>query len=195
MKRTIACRVVLVAILGLACPPAFSAKVKAVSPQTMFRDRMSRIEKKVVDLTAPSDLFRSPDFLQVYKDPKTYVEDSLEFLKSPDVSDTRKLIAAYSMQRLKTPDYLKFLDGVLGLLKTEKVSPNVFQTAAFPTLEWNTTLQENYKDPAVIAFLKKAKTVVKSDEDRKYIDRILSGAAAQDVEDMRDMEAPRPKAP
>ena len=66
--------------------------------------------------------------------------------------------------------------------------------AAFPTLEWNTTLQENYKDPAVAAFLKKARAVVKSDEDKKYIDRILSGAAAQDVEDMRDSQTPAPKA-
>lgn len=194
MKRIEARGVVLAAILGLACSPAFSAKVKAVSPQTMFRDRMGRIEKKVVDLTAPSDLFGSRDFIQVYEEPQKHVKDALELLKS-DAGKTAKLIAAYSMQKLPAPDYLKFVDAVLELRKTGRVSAKVYRTAVFPTLEWNTMLQENYADPAVIAFLKKARAAAKSDEDKKYIDRILSGAAAQDVEDMRDSGTLKPKEP
>lgn len=194
MKRIAAHGAVLAAILGLTCSPAFSAKVKAVSPQTMFRDRMSRIEKKVVDLTAPSDLFGSQDFIQVYEDPKRNVKDALGLLKS-DAGETAKLIAAYSMQKLPVPDYLKFVDAVLELWKAGRVTAKVYRAAAFPTLEWNTTLQENYKDPAVIAFLKKARAAAKSDESREYIDRILSGAAAQDVEDMRDSGTLKPRVP
>lgn len=194
VKRIEARSLILAAIFGLTCSPAFSAKVKDVSPQTMFRDRMSRIEKKVVDLTALSDLFGSQDFIQVYEDPKRNVKDALGLLKS-DAGETAKLIAAYSMQKLPIPDYLKFVDAVLELWKAGRVTAKVYQAAAFPTLEWNTTLQENYKDPAVIAFLKKARAAAKSDESRTYIDRILSGAAAQDVEDMRDSGTLKPKAP
>lgn len=194
MKRIETRSLILAAIFGLACSPAFSAKVKAVSTRTMFRERISRIEKKVVDLTAPSDLFGSRDFIQVYEEPKKHVKDALELLKS-DAGETAKLIAAYSMLKLPVPDYLKFVDAVLELSKAGRVTAKVYRAAAFPMLEWNTTLQENYKDPAVIAFLKKARAAAKSDESREYIDRILSGAAAQDVEDMRDSGTLKPKAP
>lgn len=194
MKRIAAHGAVLAAILGLASSPAFSAKVKTASTQTMFRERISRIEKKVADLTAPSDLFGSRDFIQVYEEPKKHVKDALELLKS-DAGETAKLIAAYSMQKLPVPDYLKFVDAVLELWKAGRVTAKVYRAAAFPTLEWNTTLQENYKDPSVIAFLKKARTAATSEESKSYIDRILSGAAAQDVEDMRDSGTLKPKAP
>lgn len=187
--------VILAGILLLASLPALFAKEKTGSPKTMFRERVIRIEKRVVDLTAPSDLFRSEDFIQVYEKPKDHVKEALELLASPDAGETGKLIAAYSMQKLPRPDYLKFLDATLALWKAGRVSVDVYWTAAFPTLEWNTTLQENYKDPAVAAFLKKARAAAKSEANKKYIDRILSGVAAQDVEDMRDTGTIGPKAP
>lgn len=167
---------------------SFCAMLSAADTVSVFEKTILNIDKTVGDMTSFDELFGSKEFIRIYENPKTNYKDAVAFLQKQGASRNQKLIAVHALQRLSRKDYLLFLNSLLDLLETGKITYDIFRMGAFPLMEWNTTLQENYKDPKVKEFLIKAKASMFLKDDKDYIDRILSGEAARDVQEMRDGE-------
>ncbi|MBI5242251.1 MAG: hypothetical protein HY922_01050 [Elusimicrobia bacterium] len=174
---------------------SYSSLLLAAAPvsQSAFEKTIANIEKWVVDLTADAALFGSKEFINIYEHSTTYYGNVIVLLGKPGINDRQKVIAVFAMQRLPRKEYLLFLNVLLDLLEKDKINFFVYEAGPFPGFDWNTTLPENYKDPDIIAYLNKAKASSKLSQERKaYIGKILSGQAAQDVEDWRDMQQINP---
>jgi hypothetical protein len=92
---------------------------------------LALIETRMVDLTAPGQLFRFETFRVIYEHPKIYEEHAIELMGSPDVTDTQKLIIIYAMQRLPAADYVSFAREGMRLCQERRlfwVMPEVLAT-------------------------------------------------------------------
>ncbi len=154
-----------------------------------YQKMIVNTQKKVVDLTALTDLFQSPEFLAIYTHPELHVDNTIKLLKKKDVTEDQKIIAAYGMRRLSLNAYMGYLNALLPLASTGTITRQVFEEAAFPEVEWSPTFYESYKVPAVNAFLVKAKKLAQSKKWDlvAYIDSALSGELARSVQQAREM--------
>lgn len=150
--------------------------------------RIRRIEEQITDLTHAGALLGCPEFLEVYAQPEGHLEDALRVLRTPEVSEVQKTIAALSMQRLPLQKFVEFSEQVLGSLEAGRVSERVFETAVFPTYDWNTMLAENFSDPAAQRLLRLVLASPAVGKIRKAIvrDHILSGNSQKAVLELRD---------
>ncbi|MBI4349608.1 MAG: hypothetical protein HY553_22420 [Elusimicrobia bacterium] len=165
--------------------PAEAREKSKVALRPTIETVMEKMGGKLVEV---QDLFGFPEFIRVYEHPERHYNEALDLLKAKDVKDDEKLIATYAMQRLTRKTYLEFLNALLDMRVAGAINDMVYTNGVFPPPEWNTTLQVHYRDPKVMAFLKKAKDANTSYEDSCYIDKILSGDALKDVEAMRERE-------
>lgn len=156
-----------------------------------FRNRIQRIQEEVIDLTSPSALFDSHLFLEVWQKPEKYVDNVKVFLADSKVTDTKKEIAALSLQSLPLGDFVNFCDYVIRLRTEGKITNKVFYKAIFPGYDWNTKLQENFRNPEVRRLLLRLREIVSGpnkgvhEYDKKYVDEILSGEADFHIKDLR----------
>ncbi len=65
-----------------------------------FEKAIFLIEKKVIDLTAATDLFRINEFIQLYENSDLYIDDAINYLSASNNSVQQKMIAIYTMQKL-----------------------------------------------------------------------------------------------
>ncbi len=171
-----------------AAAPLLAADLKSEFPKTLKATASAIVKRIGGTLDVPQDLFRYQEFIRLYEHPERYLNEALECLRAKDVSDEEKVFVTYAMQRLKRKKYLAFLETLLELRTSGVISDDVYTNGVFPHPEWNTTLQVNYRDAKVKAFLKKARAANTSPEDNTYIDCILSGDALKKVEAMREAE-------
>lgn len=175
-----------------AAPASGRSAPLSASERALLKS-VERAEKSGGDLTSFGDLFGSKDFSSIYEHPQAHQDAAQSLLARPDVSDIRKTILVLSLQKLPKARYLVFLDRLLALRKEARINEQVFLNGAFPTYDWNSVLAENYKDPKVIEFLKRARTAISDDDHRALIDDILSGRAADEAREDREMRASKPQ--
>lgn len=157
--------------------------------QAAFETNIAAIDKWIVDLTSELDLLENKDFVAIYKSPTAYYGNVIALLAKPKIKESQKAISVFAMHRLPRKEYLAFLDILLDMLQRKKISYMLFEAGVFPSHDWNTTLQENYEDPEIKAYLFKVKaSTTVTQEGRNYADKILSGQAARAVEAWRDRE-------
>lgn len=157
------------------------------SNDTNMKLELERISAAVVDLTAEAELLANKRFLQLYHHPNR--KAVLDVLADSSVDEQRKRIAVLSMQNVPVRDYVIFLDRVAELREANRVSIQVFEIALFPGYDWNTKLEENYRNPHVVAMLKKLKISGSLDSSQiARVKNILSGRAKQDLRTFRENE-------
>ena len=158
------------------------------SPAKKFQKEIVDIDRAVVDLTAPGDLFRYPFFIEVYENPTPLVGDVIEILQTKNLSDQQKIISVLMMQRLPAKEWLSFGESVLSLLEGDSISEEVFEWALFPGHEWNQIFAMYYRKRAVKRLLEKIAGSEKVTHDLKsYVQKeVLTGEAKKEVRRMKD---------
>lgn len=182
-------RVALLVLLAAAAAPCIAAPApgkKAAKAAGDLEPLVRRLDARLGELVDPGALFEDKEFVRVYESPAAAKGEALSLLARADVSERQKRIVAYAMQKLPLKDYVAFVDRLLELKRQGKATRFVYKTGAFPGYEWSTTLSENYKDPAVAAFLKKARAEAASDAEKTMIDEMISGKAAAEVRELRE---------
>jgi|GEM_PF-4465243 len=165
--------------LVLACAVTSTMLADPELGPLAMRHRLQSISKAVVDLTAGTDLLRNKDFLEIYNHPKQSAV--LEALDDRALNEQEKMIAVLSIQKISLPDYVSFLKQVAELRQQQRISDAIFRVAYFPGHVWSTKLEENYKNPQVIALLEsvQASGLLNSNQ-RVWIANILSGKAERE---------------
>jgi hypothetical protein len=90
------------------------------------------------------------------------------------------------MQRLPLVSFVTFAEQALSHLESALLTERVFDSAVFPTYEWNTGLAENFTGPTVQTFLQRVLASSSVGEGPKAMaSEILSGRAAKAVLELR----------
>lgn len=145
------------------------------------------IDAAVGDLSPhPGALFGNPEFVRIHAAPMPLAAQALSLLARADATENQKLVAVYAMQKLPVKEYAAFVEKLLELRAAGKITRRVYRNGAFPSFEWSTALAENYGDPSVAAFLKKARDAASSESEKRMIDSHLSGESAADIKKMRE---------
>lgn len=149
-----------------------------------FTSVIRETERRVVDLTAIDSLFKVEKFVEIYEHPLPYKEAAIDGLRDDTFTQTQKIIAGLSMQRLPEDDFLMFGRVVLDLLIHGRVTPLAFSLMVFPPLNWNSFWVRAYDRPAVRALLVEiASTEAVRANTRRFItDQILTGQARSRLE-------------
>lgn len=149
--------------------------------------RVGAIAARIRDLTHPGGLLGYPEFVEVFLEPERYLDEALELLAGPEPTEIEKAIVALAMQRLPLSSFVAFAEQALRGLESGVLTERVFDTAVFPTYEWNTVLAENFADPAVRRLLERVIASSSVGEGSKAMagGEILSGKAAKAVLELR----------
>lgn len=151
------------------------------------KDLVRAAELKVVDLTAPLELFHSEAFLQLRAEAVARLDEALVYLSSPEPSDQQKTITIYAMQALPLTHLIRFCEGCLSMLEGRRISPRLFDTAILPGYEMSTTFAERYTDQAVKALMTKilASPAVSANLKKWITGELMTGRALSYIEDRR----------
>lgn len=126
---------------------------------------ISQIEKEV-EFTSPSgNLPNSPTFQNLHLNPLVHFEASKSLLVKRDVPVSKKLILAYSLQKLNLDELLQAVSKLTDATGQGLTPPIVLETLAFPGLEWGGGLVEYYDEMLC----------------RHAIDRILAVASVSEL--------------
>lgn len=147
--------------------------------QMSFKQVIDMIEKKVVDLTAATDLLQVKEFIDLLESPNKYIKDAVKLLSDDSSSIQQKMIAAYSMQKLPLTEYIAFLKDVTELYLNEIFEDDylliIIIAADFSS---DCPVIKNYTNEDVVLTLGKIKNNKRTTDNLKiWIDRILSGKA------------------
>ena len=93
--------------------------------QVAFDERINQLSIKVVDPTAPSDLFIFPEFIEVFKEPQVYKKEALVFIPKSTPDLIQKEIVIYSMMNIGHHDYLEVLETLFESFENEKEEANL----------------------------------------------------------------------
>ncbi|WP_243518811.1 hypothetical protein [Candidatus Cardinium sp. cBcalN1] len=142
-----------------------------------FSNKVIAIELKVGQWEHPEELFRSKDFLVMYKHPSYYQQAVLAYLAESFPTDKQKKIAIYAMRY--TYDFYTFLKECFKLYRHKKLSKSLFETVLqlkflFPTYDY--VASESNRDACFIALLQQIrKEEILDGSLRKTITQVLSG--------------------
>jgi hypothetical protein len=147
---------------------------------------VTEIAQEVGDLTASPDIWRSEKFHYLFKNINLYIKDSLEVLSSEKFTDLEKHVVILAVQGLDLDNRILFAEKLTHLLEKGKISPRIFRKTLFIEYGWNTLFQEQFQQKKVQNLLIRIRNSESVETGLKqYINRILSGKALQDIEDMR----------
>ena len=146
-----------------------------------FKNLIDTIDRKVVDLTATSDLFGIDEFIKLYENSSVYRKDALLFIADTLKSEQKKQIAVLSMQNLPEDAYIDFCNSVVDLFVKDIVTEELLQTAVFFSLNSKYQIIKNYKNQVVINLLDKIKSHSQNIDLKERTDNILSGKDWKDV--------------
>lgn len=152
-----------------------------------FVARIRKMRESVEDLTWTGALFALPAFTEIHSQPQAHVDDALAALAGSGVSEDEKVIIALSMQKLPLVEFVRFSERVLECLEAGRLSDVAFESAVFPTYDWNAALAENFADADVQRLLDRVLASPAVSSVRKEIvrDVILTGDALKDVLELR----------
>jgi hypothetical protein len=133
------------------------------------------------------EYFGYPQFVALYKHSDKHWKNGINLIKKGALSYEEQNVFVLSMQRLDFRTYLDFIDIMYAEYCDKKIEKSILIRAVFPNLDWNTYLEEHFKDRRVIAFLQKIKNDSTLKDERGYVDYIFAGKAALDVRDLREI--------
>lgn len=136
----------------------------------------------------PGQLTLSPAFTAVWKNAGAYRDVALPVLSGADIDERKKLILAYAIQALCLQDLLELDRQALMYWKRGAISTAVLDTLLFPVYDWNTIIQQNYRNPEVTALLRKIQqeqVYAQNAARASYVAEVISGQAAKDIERLR----------
>lgn len=142
-----------------------------------FKNLIDSINVKVVDLTAPSDLFSIDEFIVLYENPSRYKDDALLLISDIVNNTQKKQIAVFALQNLLDSEYIDLCSSVVDLYVKNIVKEELLQTTVFYSLNSKYIIFKNYKNAVVIGLLNKIKAHSQSDDLKRRVDDILSGKA------------------
>lgn len=174
---------ILLISLGCGCGNSGGKGSSSVKIDTMhkpddknFDSTILIIDRTVVDLTVPDDLFTIDRFISLYKHPAFYLDSVVNFLNNPNNSQQQKLICIFAMQRLELSEYLLLSDKAIDLFNNGKIDESVFKKVFDPRFSNKPpVLIKNYDDPKVAQILIKAMNTNCSPEVKKRINSIATG--------------------
>lgn len=146
---------ILIIAFGYCIQSLRVANLKADTVQniTNFAQQIKAIDRKIVDLSIPSDLFEHEEFRKIHKNPEDYYPIVFKALKSSEYTDQQKMIIGHSMHGSDLDQFLSLAKYSLQLLESGEISKIVFDRMIFPTYEWNSTIIKNYDKEEVSIFL------------------------------------------
>ena len=189
----------LTILLGVMCVLALALFASARS-EPVFRPNipasLDSIESRWIDLCGGQrddeigdafNLFTIPLFCRLHEHPDAVAVAASAWLSSPHVNNPEAQILVYATARATLSNHLLLLDKFMDLYKAGKISPTTMDRAIFCGYDYTTTIPDNYKNPAVIAALKRA-AALKGLQKYSYdmINTILSGEAARYAKECRD---------
>jgi hypothetical protein len=144
--------------------------------QEEFDNRIRLLNAKVVDLTAPSDLFMFPEFIEVFENPQEYKKEALVLLSDSVADSIQKEIVIYSMLNLEYIDYIEVVETLAITFENELNEPGLLYVSIYSPFITEHPIISNYDTDEVIAILAKISRNEKSpDYLRDAIEMILSG--------------------
>ena len=147
---------------------------------------VTEIAQEVGDLTASPDIWISEKFHYLFKNINLYIKDSLEVLSSDKFTDLEKHVVILAVQGLDLDNRILFAEKLTDLLEKGKTSPRIFRKTLFIEYGWNTLFQEQFQQKKVQNLLRRIRNSKSVETElKRYINRILSGKALQNIEDMR----------
>jgi len=163
--------------------PNIPASLDSISSQWIKSDGGKRYE----DINDAFELFGMPLFCRLHEHPDTVVAAASAWLSSPRVNNPEAQILIYATARATLSNHLLLLYKFMDLYRAGKISPTTMDKAFFCGYDYTTTIPDNYKNPAVIAALKRA-AALRGLQKYSYdmINTILSGEAARYAKECRD---------
>lgn len=129
-----------------------------------FNDRVTKTRQFVTDLTDPSAVFETPDFVTVYENPLAYKEDAIKYLAEQGHTEDEKCIAIYSMTKLELDDYIEFAEQCYTLFRKRQISEDLLAS----TIIYPFTNKQNFQTHRHNAGVKKLIDKIKKDETISY---------------------------
>jgi hypothetical protein len=121
--------------------------------QVTFDERIKRLSIKLVDLTAPSDLFIFPEFIEVFKEPQEYKKEALVLLSKSTRALIQKEIVIYSMMIIGYHDYLEVVETLFESFENEKEEANLLYVAIYSPFGVEHPIVSYYDEHEVIEIL------------------------------------------
>ena len=142
--------------------------------------------KKITPDT-PQFLVRIPEFNALQNEADTIWEDALKNLSSVAPDGYTKSILISSFEGLSPENYLAFLNRALDMYNTQQIDKWEFLQAMGPVGRLNGLLDDNYRDPRVMAILEKAKKAFSNDpREVEVFNSMLSGKNKQMLDQKRE---------
>ena len=127
------------------------------------------------------EYFGCRQFVALYGHSDKHWQNGVNLIKKGALSYQEQNVFVLSMQ------HLDFVDAIYIVYRDKKIEKSILMRALFPSLDWNTYLEEHFEDRRVIAFLKKLKSDSTLNDKWDYIEDILAGKAALNVRDLREI--------
>ena len=122
------------------------------------------------------DLFKIPEFIDIYEHSSFYLKDVINFLMQKQFNIQEKRICICSMQRLDLDSYIQLCKACKAQFDNRKISESLLNWTINPDFSRRFVIARNYREKNVINFLmslKKDTTI--SAGLKKSVDDILSG--------------------
>ncbi len=150
-----------------------------------FPNKIAAIEAKVGPWKPPEALFRSQDFIAMYKHPGYYWKHVLDYLSDPNYTETQKKIAIYGLENLSYEPYLSFAKSCYKLYKHQRLSEALLEMVlSFEFLRIHplvTALRYKYEKSVIEPFLREIQSYIgDTTAVGLQIEKILSGKLAED---------------
>ncbi|MCG8340340.1 MAG: hypothetical protein MI674_03645 [Cytophagales bacterium] len=141
-----------------------------------FPNKIVAIATKVGPWERPEALFRSQDFIAMYKHPRYYQKHCLAYLADSRPSEQQKQIAIYALENLGEKRYVEFAKDCYILYKQQQLSAALFQLVlSFEFLRIH-PLVAYYNRRSVQKFLRQVQAELGADTPIGWqIEKILSG--------------------
>lgn len=150
-----------------------------------FDSLLNDIDRKIDgDWEPPGKLLQIPSFNIIYENPLKYIEDIRQSFSDNKLSEAKKMICLYSIQKLDLKNYLELSNYCLELVNEGVLNERVFFFMIFP-YEWDTDIRfaKNHKLEGVQKFLK---TALKNEKLpwRNSLKNVLDGRMLKDRKKM-----------
>jgi hypothetical protein len=116
-----------------------------------YKATIDTIERKVVDLTATSDLFGVKEFLNIYMHAEIYTKEALAYIVDSSNTKQKRMIATYSMQNLSDSLYIDFCMSAAALLGDDITSMEILVNILFDSINDKYQIVRNYKNSNVFS--------------------------------------------
>ncbi|MCG8339722.1 MAG: hypothetical protein MI674_00385 [Cytophagales bacterium] len=152
-----------------------------------FPNKIVAIATKVGPWKRPEELFRSLDFIAIYKHPRSYQEHCLAYLADSSPTEQQKQIVIYALECLWVEAYVDFAKACYQLYKQQLLSASLFQMVlSFEFLRIHPIVTK-YKDRSVQTFLQQVQSELGPDTPiGLQIEKILSGKLSKAWEKKRE---------